>query len=270
MKRDIELSYTDEGEGAPPLVLVHGITSARDDWRLQADWFSARHRVVRPDLRGHGATPRGTEPLTIATLGADVAALLEALNLTGAVLAGGGMSCRVVLEARRLAPERVAALVWVDFSNLGLDGKEPAQRAMDEFIAAKGYEAAVRERYQGLFLAGHDPALSGPIIERALALPEEVSRSLFHDTVAYDAEQALKAMRGVHIPVLVLQSTTMGADRVRRALEPGEVSPSMELARTNFPQATVEAIPGTGHFAQLQAPEAVNAALAALLQKLSG
>ena len=270
MKRDIELSYTDEGEGAPPLVLVHGILDARDAWRHQADRFSARHRVVRPDLRGHGATPRGTEPLTIATLGVDVAALLEALNLTGAVLAGHSLGCRVVLEACRLAPERVAGLVWVETTNLGLHGKEPAQRAMEEAIAAKGYEDHMREFFQGLFLAGHDTALSGPIIERALALPEEVFRTLFHDTVAYDAEQAVEVMRGAHIPVLVLQSTTMGADRVRRALEPGEVSPSMELAQTNFPQATVEAIPGTGHFAQLQAPEAVNAGIAALLQDLSG
>ena len=50
MKRDIELSYTDEGEGAPPLVLVHGTLGTRDDWRPQADRFSAGHCVVRPDL----------------------------------------------------------------------------------------------------------------------------------------------------------------------------------------------------------------------------
>ena len=113
MKRDIEpeLSYTDEGTGGPPLVLVHGLLCTRDDWRLQAERFAGSHRVVRPDLRGHGATPRGSEPLTIATLGADVAALLEALDLTGAVLAGHSLGCRVVLEARRLAPERVTVAV---------------------------------------------------------------------------------------------------------------------------------------------------------------
>ncbi len=53
------------------------------------------------------------------TLGRDVADLIEAEDLTGAILIGHSMGCRVAMEARDLARGRVAALVLVDGSRLG-------------------------------------------------------------------------------------------------------------------------------------------------------
>ena len=44
------------GEGAPPIVFVHGFACAQADWDAQVAHFSPRHRVVTVDLRGHGAS----------------------------------------------------------------------------------------------------------------------------------------------------------------------------------------------------------------------
>ncbi|MFI1735160.1 alpha/beta fold hydrolase [Streptomyces acidicola] len=42
---------------APPLVLLHGVTSDGTAWDAVAAHFAARHRVLVPDLRGHGRSP---------------------------------------------------------------------------------------------------------------------------------------------------------------------------------------------------------------------
>ena len=270
MQPDTEMAYDEAGKGAPPLVLVHGLLSNRGHWRPQFDHFRARHRVVSPDLRGHGATPAGTAELCIEILGADVAALLERLEITGAVLAGHSLGCRVVLEAWRRAPGRVAGLVLVDGSNLGANGKASAQRSLEAAIAEKGYARFVRKLYEDNFFEGHDPNLSGPIIASAMALPEQVCRSLFHSMAAYDAEQLVPALRGCTGPVLALQSTVFGPDRVRRRLGQGEASPYLDFVRANCPHAQTGIIAGVGHFAQLEAPHEVSARIDAFLAALKG
>ncbi|MGH8632299.1 MAG: alpha/beta fold hydrolase, partial [Burkholderiales bacterium] len=79
------------GKGSPPFVLVHGFACAHQDWRLQTEHLSRRHRVVACDLRGHGATPGAADECSIETYGADVAALLGEKDLRGAVLVGHSM-----------------------------------------------------------------------------------------------------------------------------------------------------------------------------------
>jgi pimeloyl-ACP methyl ester carboxylesterase len=91
--------YDDQGESQSPLVPVHGFTSTHEDWRYQAAYFRPRHRVVSPDLRGHGLSSY-QDPLTctVKNCGADVKALLEALDFKDAVLVEHSLGCRVVLQ----------------------------------------------------------------------------------------------------------------------------------------------------------------------------
>src|SRR5256885_13218174 len=70
--------------------------------------------VHSSDLRGHGATPGGPEDCSIRHYGGDVAALLGKLDFEKSILVGHSMGCRVVLEAARLDPERVGAIVLID------------------------------------------------------------------------------------------------------------------------------------------------------------
>jgi pimeloyl-ACP methyl ester carboxylesterase len=51
---DARLFYTDEGNGDPSFLLVHGWTCDSHDWSWQFDAFAEAHRVVAPDNRGHG------------------------------------------------------------------------------------------------------------------------------------------------------------------------------------------------------------------------
>src|SRR5438445_7496117 len=83
----IQLYYEDHGSG-PPVVLVHGYLLDGRSWEKQeAALLAAGHRVITYDRRGFGASSRPSVGYDYDTLAADLAALLDQLDLRGAVLA---------------------------------------------------------------------------------------------------------------------------------------------------------------------------------------
>ena len=90
------MHYKISGDGSPSLVFVHGFACDHTDWTAQVEVLSEGHRVVTCDLRGHGYTPGQPQDCSIETYGADVAELVEGLQLATAVLvatAWGAASC---------------------------------------------------------------------------------------------------------------------------------------------------------------------------------
>src|SRR5688572_13527972 len=80
------MHFIRQGRGAPPLVFVHGFCCSHADWQPQLDFFSPTNEVVACDLRGHGATPGRPQECSIEHYGGDVAALVNNLELSGAIL----------------------------------------------------------------------------------------------------------------------------------------------------------------------------------------
>jgi pimeloyl-ACP methyl ester carboxylesterase len=70
------------------------------------------------------------------------------------------------------------------------------------------------------------------------------------------------------VPLLVLQSTYINTERVRVPLHPGVTTPWLELIRHYVPTAWIEIVSGVGHFSMLEAPEAVNQAVAAFVAQV--
>jgi pimeloyl-ACP methyl ester carboxylesterase len=132
---DVQLFFTDEGTGGPPMLFVHGYTCDSHDWSWQLPHFAAKHRVIALDLRGHGrsSTPEsGYEPLVFA---ADVARLVERLGCPPVVAVGHSMGALVVSALAVEHPEMVQALVTVDPGYLVADATVdgiPALRAAME------------------------------------------------------------------------------------------------------------------------------------------
>jgi pimeloyl-ACP methyl ester carboxylesterase len=254
----MRLFYERAGEGSPPLVFVHGIACAHGDWRAQLDYFRARRCVVACDLRGHGASAGDPAQCDIETYGADVCALLRALDLPPAVLIGHSLGCRVVLQAYTDAPQRVAGLVLVEGSRLGTGDPPTAEQAARRQIEAVGYTAFLRGFFAGMFPEGSDPAVRERIVGRALALPEAIGAALYPRVVRWDAQSLAAALAAVAVPLLVLQSTYVNPERVRVPLEPGASTPWLELVRRSAPTARIEIVSGAGHFAMLDQPHAVS------------
>ena len=117
---DIQLAYTDTGLGLP-VVLLHGYPFNRTLWNEQVSALSNGYRVITPDLRGLGesdASPSedgaGPRAATMNRMAQDVAALLDHLEISRAVIGGLSMGGYVALAFYKQFPSRVRALILAD------------------------------------------------------------------------------------------------------------------------------------------------------------
>ena len=106
------LAYADLPGPRTPVVFLHGAGADHRMFEGQAAALSrAGHRCVLTDLRGHGASRPCTTPVTAAALLDDARALLDRLDLHGAVLAGLSLGGNIAQALVREAPRRFAGLV---------------------------------------------------------------------------------------------------------------------------------------------------------------
>lgn len=76
---------------------IHGLCCDLTDWEHQRTHFQDRYRVIGCDLKGHGYSAAPVEPVSIENWAADIAELLDSLNVQNGVLVGHSMGCRVAL-----------------------------------------------------------------------------------------------------------------------------------------------------------------------------
>jgi pimeloyl-ACP methyl ester carboxylesterase len=228
-----------------------------------------RQRVVACDLPGHGASPGDPARCAIKPYGADVIAVLRALDLPPAVLVGHSMGVRVVLQAYVDAPHRVAGLVLVDGSRLATGEPAAAAQAVRQQMQAIGYRAFMHDFFSGMFLPESDPTLKARIVARALALPDAIGAALFPRIAAWDAASAAAALAQVAVPLLVIQSTALNPQRIRVPLEPGDWSPWLALVRQMAPAAQIAIVPNAGHYVMVEQPQVVNRRIAQFVDQLA-
>ena len=246
-----------EGRGAPPLLFVHGFACAHTDWKFQLEQFKKTHEVVACDLRGHGATPGQPHECSIEHYGGDVAALINNLELRNAFLIGHSMGCRVVLEAARLVPKRVAGIVLIDGSRAGSGDPDAAESAARAAIGGN-YPAFAENLFRRMFFK---PSVEADaIVARAVRSSAAFGAELWPRMARWDAAMVESALATVRGRILAIQSTARGADLKRSPLKPGETSPWLELLKSYG--ARIEIVPDTGHFTQLEAPQRVNQLIA--------
>ena len=251
------MHFTCAGQGAPPIFFVHGFACSHEDWRFQLEHFSKSHEVIACDLRGHGQTPGRPQECSIEHYGGDVAALVNNFELRNVVLVGHSMGCRVVLEAARLVPKRVSALVLVDGSRLA-GGDPDAAEASARAAIGDDYAKFATSLFRQMFFK--PSAMADEIVARAVRTSAPFGAELWPRMARWDAASMDAAFAAIKAPVLAIQSTTRNAQLKRAPLKSGDTSPWLDYVKAQG--AKVEIVPDTGHFTQIEAASQVNRLIA--------
>jgi 3-oxoadipate enol-lactonase len=257
---DNQVAYDDVGTG-PPVVLLHGYPFDRSLWTEQVARFANRYRFVTPDLRGHGDSDVGEGVATMDAMAADVAALMDSLNISRAILGGLSMGGYVTLAFYRNFPARVKALVLAD-TRPQADTEEGKQiRAQQvEQVMAKGMSPIVDAML---------PKLLSP--ETVSKRPEVVKRirDMMFQTKPAGAAAALQGMAcrydqtellsKINVPTLIV----VGRED---AITPVQDSERMHEAITGSRLVIIE---NAGHVSNVEQPEEFNQALGDFLASIS-
>src|SRR6267143_1575487 len=102
----IKLYHEIYGEGEP-LVLLHGGLMTIDEMSTPLETFAKTHKVIAVELQGHGRTADTDRPLSFETMGDDIAALLNELNISQADVVGLSLGAAVGLRVAIQHPEKV-------------------------------------------------------------------------------------------------------------------------------------------------------------------
>lgn len=110
----MRLNATVMGEG-PPLVLVHGLFGQGHNWGGIGKALARRFRVLMPDLRNHGDSPRAPG-MAYAALAQDLAETLHAHGAAGATVLGHSMGGKAAMALALRHPWLVGRVVVCDIA----------------------------------------------------------------------------------------------------------------------------------------------------------
>ncbi len=108
-------SFGGGGDGAPPLVILHGLLGSSRNWMTAGAELGRDRHVVALDLRNHGESPHTGEH-TYPFMAEDVLAWMDARGIGRAHLLGHSMGGKAAMRLAADHPERVGKLVVVDIA----------------------------------------------------------------------------------------------------------------------------------------------------------
>jgi pimeloyl-ACP methyl ester carboxylesterase len=253
------IAFHEEGEGRP-LVLLHGLMAHSGFFEKQRE-LADSFRLIRVDLRGHGASlrsPRGAEAFTIARLAKDVGELAGHLDLRDAILVGWSLGASVLWRVLAgPASARFAGAVVVDMTPRVLNDEDWTLGLSREVCDARG--AAIRDDYAGFTasagaaifaqpLAGESRELAGWAAAEFARSDPAVTAPLWASLVEEDARPLLPSIRQPTLVVHGANSHLYGSDTADHLV-------------AALPEATAVPFDRSGHSPHLEQPFLFNTSI---------
>jgi pimeloyl-ACP methyl ester carboxylesterase len=206
------LAYLDRGRGAP-VVFIHGWSLGSAIWSLQTDWLAERGlRVVAYDRRGHAGSDKPADGYDFDTLAADLAAVLDQLDLNDVTLVGHSMGAgEVARYLARHGRKRIARTLLVapttPFALKTADNPDGIDRAVYDKIVA------TLEADPPTYLAAGAPGFFGrgaepEMVEWGLSIARQASVPALVKCLRAFSETDFRAdMRAFTMPTLIVYGT---------------------------------------------------------------
>jgi pimeloyl-ACP methyl ester carboxylesterase len=257
----VEIAYDDVGSG-PVVVLLHGYPFNRSLWRDQVVALQRDHRVIVPDLRGHGESGIVPGPSTMELMAGDIAGLLDNLDIAQATIGGLSMGGYVALAFYRMFPFRVRSLILAATRAQGDNDEAKRNR---EAQATK----ARREGMEGIADALLPKLLTADTVTKRPEIVKHV-RGMMASTNSEGAAAALEGM-AIRPDQTSFLSQIVAPTLILVGSEDAITPPAdAELLHGEIPRSRLEIIKGAGHVLNLEKPKEFNGAVATFLNALEG
>lgn len=254
----IQLNISDSGApvgkpDAPVVVLGHGLLFGTSMWRHQIEVLSSDYRCIAVDWRGQGQTPATESGYDMDTLYADLAALIEHLDVGPVHYAGLSMGGFVGLRLAARRPDLVRSLILIDTSS---GPEDPAKIKKYRLMAAV---------FGGF---GMKPLLGqvAPIMFTPAFLETDAGKSTVE---VWTRELATQDRKGVKKAIRGVTDRPPVADEIRAISAPTLVIVGSEDVATPVAKAEaiasairtsrIDILAGVGHVSTLEDPARVNA-----------
>lgn len=247
----VTIVYSAAGAGETALVFIHGGLADRSFFDGQLKAFGDRHRVIAPDLAGHGESGINRKKWGLPEFGSDIKAVVDAEQLKRVILFGNSLGGPAAVEAALLLPGRVIGVVGIDtFQSLDyrITPEEARQRA-EAFRA--DFSGSMKEMVKTLFHADADPALIAETEKRMLKTSSVAAYAMFLGLAGYD--QAASARR-LTVPLRAINGD----------LYPTDVQ-VIRKVKADFDAVVMKHV---GHYPMIERPEEFNRHVAAIVKEL--
>lgn len=244
----VTLAYHRSGRGAP-LVLLHGFPLDRAFWNPLLPFLRERFDCIVPDLRGFGQSPSSPPGYSLEDMAVDVAALLDALEIPAAFVAGHSMGGYIALAFARRFGGKVRGL--------GLLGTQAAPDSPERRQIR--YETIEQVRREGVTpVLGMAEKLTAdarhaPTLRQIIARQNPLAVMGALQAMA-ERPDSLSTLAALSVPVVIVHG-------VADTLVPVERAREMQAA---CPHAVLLELPGVGHSPPYEAPQETARALETL------
>jgi 3-oxoadipate enol-lactonase len=255
------LAATLEGpDGAPVVALGTSIGTNQGLWDQQAPVLRQRFRLLRFEMRGHGApgaqspAPRG--PYTIAELGTDVLTLLNAHDIERVAYCGVSLGGMVGMWLAANAPERISRLALCCTSAYLPPASMWAQRAAT--ARSEGMAALVEQVLARWFTPAYVQRCPDSVAAVAAMLKGTDPEGYAGCAEAIAAMDQRAAITAITAPTLVIAA----------AEDPATPPWHGAQLASAIPGARLTVVRGAAHLANYEAPGEITVALQAHLSPL--
>jgi pimeloyl-ACP methyl ester carboxylesterase len=251
----VQLFYQSSGGGPIPLVLTHGSWGSHSDWDAVVPQLADSFRITVYDRRGHSKSERIDRQGSITEDVADLAALIEHLELSPAWVAGHSYGASIVLRLAGERPDLLRGIIAHEAPLLsllnGAPDMAPMLGAISEKVGAvvkridEGEHAAAAEQFfeevaMGAGAWSHLPATA-------------------RQTFIYNAPTFLDEARDpeqLNFDLAWIQDFQRPCLLTTGEQSPPFHEPINDQLVSALPEAEVVTIPGAGHMAHVTHPVA--------------
>lgn len=216
----MSLHFRDTGAGEP-LLLLHGFTGSGDDWQHVLAEPLAGHRIIAPDLPGHGHSPNPRSEFKFADVARDVFALLDDLRIDRVKAIGMSAGANTLLHMATQQPPRLTAMIHVSGTPRFPDQARLIMRAMTEESRTPADWTAMRGRHH---------------------LGDDQIRALWRHAREFADDRTDMNFTAASLSVITARTLIVHGDR--DPLYPVELA--VELLRS-IPNASLWVVPNGGH-----------------------